>query len=102
MRRTIAALCVLAFASLSAAQNAPTTAPATQPSDVSLKVVSARVNRYTPELQKKFRNRYSGDGQPGVQMQLMLTLAGHQMLPLTQQSISVDTFVDDTYQNLLG
>lgn len=100
MRRTIAALCVLALASLSQAQ---TTAPAaTQPGEASVKIITATVNRYGPELQKKFRNRYGSDGNAGVRMQLMLTLPGQQMLPLTQQAINIDTFIDDTYQNLLG
>jgi hypothetical protein len=99
MRRSLVALCVLVFTSLTQAQ---TTAPATQPAEVTVKVITARVNRNTPELQKKFRNRYGSDGNPGVTIQLLMTLQGQQMLPLTQQAISVDTFVDDTFQNLLG
>ena len=101
MRHLLVSVCVLVIAGLCFAEP-PATAPTTKPAEATLKIVSVRVNRINPDLQKKFRNRYSSDGNPGVQMQLMLTLNGQQLLPLGRDAVNIDTFVDDTYQNLVG
>src|SRR5688500_7858519 len=110
MLRTFAATLVLAVtaASLPAGQ-APATSPATttQPAaDVTLQVHSLRVTRGSAdraEMQKRFGGRFYHDGSgAGITTQLLLTLRGDAtFLPLPREAVALDTFVDDTYENLL-
>ncbi|HEY0007503.1 MAG TPA: hypothetical protein VGB55_02160 [Tepidisphaeraceae bacterium] len=79
-----------------------TTKPATtQPGDTTLRVHTVRINRQSPEIQKQFRGRQYNDGNAGVQMQLILTTPDEMLQP-TQDAVTIETFVDDTYQSLLA
>ncbi len=72
-------------------------------SDVSLRIFSARVSHGGPDFNKRFPGRYSyGEDTPGVNMQFLLTLKDGTVLAVPRDGLSLDTFVDDTYQSLLG
>jgi hypothetical protein len=92
--------CIAMVLSASAALAAEA-APTSQTSAASLRIQSVRINRAQTELQKNFANRYGSDGS-GVQLQLLLTFKDASVLPVARDAVSIDTFVDDTYQNLLG
>src|SRR3712207_4837635 len=103
-RFSLALLICLATAIETRAANA---APAaTQPADATVQVYSARVSRASnntnQETHKRFGGPFYSDGSPGVTMQLLLTLKDGAMLPFTREHLSIDTFVDDTYENLLA
>ncbi|HEX8340912.1 MAG TPA: hypothetical protein VF624_08395 [Tepidisphaeraceae bacterium] len=104
MLSTQSFVAVLFFAAAVVAQDrpaGPATAPAaTQAAEAKLRVHTARISRGGPEVQKMFRGRAYNDGNAGVQLQLILTLAD-QMLPPANDAISIDTFVDDTFQSLM-
>ena len=69
---------------------------------VSLQIHSARVTQASADLSKRFPGRYYGDGNPGVSLTLLLTLKEGFMLPTGPYAVSIETFVDDTYQSLLS
>lgn len=81
------------------AQEAPAT---TRSATAEAKIISARVTRANAEVLRQFRNRYYSDSNAGVSIQLLLTLKGATVLPLAQDAVALDTFVDDTYASLLG
>jgi hypothetical protein len=85
------------------AMRGQTTAPSTAPSGgATMRVQSFRISREV-DYQKRFaRGGYFPEGDLGVTMQLLLSLDDVSLLPLTREGIVIDTFVDDTYQNLLG
>ncbi len=100
---TLAALlAVVATPRTMAATEPPT--PATEPPApaVSLQIHSARVTRASEELNKRFPGRPMSEGNPGVSLLLMLTLKEGTMLPVGREAVSVETFVDDTFQSLLA
>ena len=70
--------------------------------EVTLRIHSARVTRASADLNKRFPGRYYSEGNPGVNLQLLLTLNEGFMLPPGRDAVTVDTFVDDTYQSLLS
>jgi hypothetical protein len=69
--------------------------------EASLRVHSVRLSRGSADLGKKFSSRY-GEGSPGVSLQLALTLREGMMLPVAREAVTIDTFIDDTYQSLLS
>jgi hypothetical protein len=79
----------------------PASQATTKETGVSIKVQSARVTRLANDLQKQFNGRYYMEGSPGVTMQLLLTFDDLTVLPLTREAVNIDTFIDDTYQNLM-
>src|SRR5690348_7971395 len=79
----------------------PASQPSTQNTGVTVKVQSVRVTRMSQDLQKLFNGRYYSDGSPGVNMQLLFTFDDLKLLPFTREGLNIDTFIDDTYQNLL-
>ncbi len=79
----------------------PASKPSTQNTGVTVKVQSVRVTRTSPDLQKIFNGRFYSEGSPGVNMQLLLTFDDLTLLPFTREGVNIDTFIDDTYQNLL-
>lgn len=79
----------------------PTSQPSTQNTGVTVKVQSVRITRMSPDLQRTFNGRYYSEGSPGVSMQLLLTFDDLTLLPFTREGVNVDTFIDDTYQNLV-
>jgi hypothetical protein len=86
-------------------ENVPSRAAdrATQsPTNTSLRVQSVRIARSTKELQSRFGTRYYGDGQQGVNLQLLLNVEDAFLLSPARDAIVVETFVDDTYQSLLS
>ncbi len=75
---------------------------ATQPSDVKVRVQSVRVGRSNQELQGKFRNRgFPNETQTGVSIQLVVE-TDKVIEPEPQESLNIETFIDDTYLNLLS
>jgi hypothetical protein len=92
---------LLAFATMAALAFHPRSDAAEAPlPKASLRIQSARVNRASQELNKRFAGRYSNDGNTGVSLQLALTLEEGTLLPLQREAVTLETFVDDTYQNL--
>lgn len=81
------------------AQSAPAT---TQATEAQLRIQSLRISRAPAELQKHFSGRFHGDSNPAVSMQLLITLNDAALLTPARDAVSIETFVDDTYQHLLG
>jgi hypothetical protein len=72
------------------------------PPEASVRVHSVRINRSSTEFNKKFSSRNYVEGGPGVSMQLLLNLAEGTLLPPNRDALAIETFVDDTYQSLVG
>ena len=66
----------------------------------SLRIQSARVTRSSTDFNKRFPGRYYNEGSPGVSLQFLLSISEGIILPISNDSITIETFVDDTYQNL--
>ncbi len=69
--------------------------------ETTLRIHSVRVSRSSPEFNKRFSGRYYGEGTPGVNLQLLLTLANGTILPIARDAVAIETFIDDTYQSLM-
>lgn len=93
---SVVALAVFACC-LRSANAAVTNAP-----EASLKVNAVRVSRVTQDISRRFAGIYTSDNRPGVYLQLLLSLSEGTMLPVTREAITIETFVDDTYQSLLS
>ncbi|HVT89523.1 MAG TPA: hypothetical protein VHD56_11765, partial [Tepidisphaeraceae bacterium] len=76
-------------------------APTTEPGTVNISVRSVHITRNN-ELQRSFRNRYSGDSSIGTHIELLMKMSDIKLLPITRDALNIDTFVDDTYQNLIA
>src|SRR5215207_217443 len=111
--RIIRLFTVLACASVTSAATAaapaepsPPLAPATtQSSEPSLQVYSVRIGRgrNNQDMQRRFAGRYYNESNPGVVMNLLMTLNDDAVfLSPVRDAINIETFVDDTYENLLG
>lgn len=70
--------------------------------EASLRIQSVRINRSTSEVAKNFGTRLYLDGSPGVSIQFLMKLKDTAILPLARDAVTIDTFMDDTYQNLMG
>lgn len=70
--------------------------------EASLKVYSVQFSRNSPDFNRRFPNRYGYQNEAGTTLQLLLTINDGTLLPLDRDAVSVDTFVDDTYQNLMN
>lgn len=70
--------------------------------EAGLRIQSVRLNRSTTDLAKSFGGRLYSEGGPGVIIQFLMTLKDSSILPLRRDAVSIETFVDDTYLNLLG
>jgi len=68
----------------------------------SLRIQSARVTRSSADFNKRFPARYYtyNDGNPGVSLQFLFSISEGIILPISNDSITIETFVDDTFQNL--
>jgi hypothetical protein len=116
----IASLVVRVDAAPATTRASATTTSSTQPTETTLQVLSLRIARSasnTQQLQKRFGQRFYNDNPPGVTAQMVMTLgsgdgngagngaggggAGGTFLPPAREAILLDTFVDDTYENLL-
>jgi hypothetical protein len=73
-------------------------------SAASVRVQSVHLIRPSSDFNKRFGGRYYsyGDSTPSVSLQLLMTLNDAVMLPVGREAVTIETFVDDTYQNLLG
>jgi hypothetical protein len=68
--------------------------------NVIVRIFSARVTRGAGEAVKRFTGRSYNDSSPGVSLQLALTLQDGMMMQPARDALTIETFVDDTYQNL--
>lgn len=72
------------------------------PVETSLRIQSARVSRSSTDFNKRFPGRYYSynDGGSGVGLQLLLSINDGVILPTSTDTVTIETFVDDTFQNL--
>jgi hypothetical protein len=101
-RKEITCVVAIVFSSMSLCVNAakPASKPASQEADATVKVQAVRITRAPSDLQRRFGGRYYADGSPGVSMTLLLTFNDASLLPISRDALNIDTFVDDTYENL--
>src|ERR1051326_388270 len=64
-------------------------------------VQSVRLSRDNTNIGPLFGNRFYADT-PGISLQMILTLDRGSMLALDPGALQIETFVDDTYNNLIS
>lgn len=95
---------LMAFAAMMLACN-PLAVRADEPQgqNASLRIHSVRVSREAnTDLLRRFSRGSYGDSSSGMSLQFLLTIREGEMLPIEQDAVTVETFVDDTYQSLLS